>query len=150
MQNETNERVADNMSERKYFTLEQANRTLPLVKRVVADLVSEYALWKEQMRHYEVLSAVGSTEETEEQCATMHDAQETAARISGYVEELAAVGCLLKGFDDGLVDFYGKRQGDDVFWCWKLGETRVMHWHELHTGIAGRRPLDSELVEDQI
>ena len=132
------------MSERKYFTLEQANRTLPLVKRVVGDLVSEYALWKEHMRRYEVLSAAGSTEETAEQRATRHDAQEIAKRISGYVEELTAVGCLLKGFDDGLVDFYGKREGDDVFWCWKLGESRISHWHELNAGFAGRRPLDSE------
>ena len=149
IQKETNERHSDCMPERKYFTLEQANRTLPLVKRVVRDLVNEYALWKERMRRYEMLSATGSTEETEEQRATRRDAQEVAERISGYVEELSAVGCLLKGFDDGLIDFYGKRHGDDVFWCWKLGESRITHWHELNAGLAGRRPLDSESSEDQ-
>ena len=137
------------MSERKYFTLDQANRTLPLVKRVVGDLVDEYALWKEHMRRYEVLSAIGSTEETEEQRATRDKAQEIAGRISEYVEELSTVGCLLKGFDDGLVDFYGKRDGGDVFWCWKLGEPRITHWHDVDTGFAGRRLLDSESNEDE-
>ena len=31
--------------EAKYFTLEQANRSLPLVRRVVTDIVDEFAEW---------------------------------------------------------------------------------------------------------
>ena len=34
------------MSEIRLFTLEEAERTLPLVRRIVADLVSAYPGWR--------------------------------------------------------------------------------------------------------
>ena len=34
------------MPEFKLFTLEEAERTLPLVRRVVADLTNEYPRWR--------------------------------------------------------------------------------------------------------
>jgi hypothetical protein len=136
------------MTDRKYFTIEQANRTLPLVRRVVADLVHEYTRWKEQVRTYEVLSAAGAGAETAEQRAVRDEVEALAQRISGYVEELTSVGCVLKGFDDGLVDFYGKRNGKDVFWCWRLGEESVSHWHKLDAGYAGRRPVETAVTDD--
>ncbi len=84
--------------------------------------------------------------ETNEQQETRARVEGLAARIDGYTEELARVGCVFKGFDDGLVDFYAKRDGRDVFLCWKLGERAVEHWHELDAGFAGRQPLVPERI----
>jgi hypothetical protein len=39
------------------------------------------------------------------------------------------------------VDFYGRRDGEVVYLCWRDGEDRVAHWHTLGSGFAGRRPL---------
>ena len=36
----------------KSFTVEQANRTLPLVKRIVEDLVRDHRLWEEKVREF--------------------------------------------------------------------------------------------------
>ena len=36
-----------------------------------------------------------------------------ARDISAYLAELEQVGCVFKGFDQGLVDFYGKQGGKD-------------------------------------
>jgi hypothetical protein len=33
--------------------------------------------------------------------------------------------------------------GHEVYLCWRLGEPEVIYWHELHTGFAGRKRLDS-------
>ena len=33
----------------RYFTLEQANETLPFVRRVVSDIVDAYRKWKEKI-----------------------------------------------------------------------------------------------------
>src|SRR5256885_14705263 len=41
----------------KYFTLDQANRTLPLVGRVVTDIVDEYRRWKDLIFRYELIAA---------------------------------------------------------------------------------------------
>ncbi|MDQ3096781.1 MAG: DUF2203 domain-containing protein [Chloroflexota bacterium] len=35
------------------------------------------------------------------------------------------------------------RDGHEVYLCWKLGEgSRILYWHELEAGIAGRRAID--------
>ena len=51
---------------------------------------------------------------------------------------------------DGLVDFRSKLHGRTVYLCWKFGEERVAHWHELDSGFAGRKPLpqDGDFVGD--
>ncbi len=125
----------------RYFTVEEANRTIPLVRRIVEDIVQDYRQWKELVRKYEILSGVNEGEETGEQINMRAEIERFAALIDGYMEELSAVGCVFKGFEDGLVDFHGRIDDRDVFWCWKLGETSIDHWHEIEAGFAGRRPL---------
>lgn len=127
----------------KYFTLEEANRTLPLVKRIVGDIVEEYRLWKEHVFRYELVAAGSSAErgETEEQVELRREVDAAAQRITEFVEELSQIGCVFKGFEEGLVDFYAKHEGRDVLLCWKVGESRIEYWHELEAGYAGRQPV---------
>ena len=133
------------MSER-YFTVEEANRTLPLVRRIVRDIVDDYSRWKHRVRDYEVLAASAESEESAEQVRMRSEVEKLAERIEGYIEELTSIGCLFKGFEEGLVDFYAKLNGRDVFLCWRLGEPAVEYWHEIEAGFGGRQPLVSELV----
>jgi hypothetical protein len=44
------------MPEFKLFTLEEAERTLPLVRRVVADLTMEYPAWRAAVGRFELLT----------------------------------------------------------------------------------------------
>lgn len=133
----------------KYFTVEEANKTLPLVKRIVADIVDDYRRWKERVARYEVYAAAATEEEAPDQRAAREDVERLAARINEYMDELAAVGCVFKGFDEGLVDFHGRMEGRDVLWCWKLGEPEVEYWHELDGGYAGRQPLERSRVGEE-
>lgn len=57
------------------------------------------------------------------------------------LEELADQGIILRDADSGLVDFPSRREGREVFLCWRLGEDRVGFWHPPDTGFSGRRPL---------
>jgi hypothetical protein len=134
----------------KFFTLAEANRTLPLVKRIVADLVSLHPQWRDLVSKYEVAAAGARPDwgESTEQLALRGRIEEIARHINDYLEELGQIGCVFKGFDQGLVDFYGKLDGRDIFWCWKQGEDRIEHWHELETGYAGRQPIP-EVVNSQ-
>jgi hypothetical protein len=59
------------------------------------------------------------------------------------VDELTSIGVELKDYQMGLVDFIGRHQGRDVYLCWKLGESKIGFWHELHTGFTGRQPVAS-------
>lgn len=127
----------------KYFTADEANRTLPFVRRIVSDITSLYPDWRELVYRYELAAAQAKPEwgESPDQLALRSQIEDIARRITAYLAELEAVGCVFKGFQEGLVDFYGKLDGRDVFWCWKQGEERIEHWHEIEAGFAGRQPV---------
>ncbi|HEX5817551.1 MAG TPA: DUF2203 domain-containing protein [Gemmatimonadales bacterium] len=131
------------MKEPRLFTREEAERTLPLVQRIVRDLMLEHPAWRRAVARYEVLAGAARPGEAEsaEMVAAQHDVEAHASRIEGYLGELQQVGCVFKGFEDGLVDFYALRDDRLVFLCWRYGEDRITHWHELDAGAAGRQPL---------
>ena len=61
--------------------------------------------------------------------------------LKAEIERLSEENILLRDPETGLVDFPGEREGRPVWLCWRLGEDRVAHWHEIDTGFIGRRPL---------
>jgi hypothetical protein len=136
--------------ETRYFTVDGANQALPLVNRIVADILHDYEVWRDHMRQYELLSGEAPDEsgESPEQLALRQKVDDVAHSINGYMEELAQIGCVFKGFDQGLIDFYSKRDDRDVFLCWKFGEPAVGHWHELEGGFAGRQPVEAPVSGD--
>jgi hypothetical protein len=126
----------------KLFTVEQANRTLPLVKRIVEDLVRDHRLWEDKVREFEVATAGSSPEHPDAIAELLQiEAQRLAADIEHYIAELHDLGVICKGMDTGLVDFRGRIDGRDVFYCWKLGEPSVQYWHEIDAGFVGRQRL---------
>lgn len=118
------------------YTLDQANRSLPLVSRVVRDIVNA---------HEAVTQLHARLEEAppSERRQVQGQLDESVERLQGYVDELTTLGIELKDLETGLIDFPGRHQGRDVYLCWRLGEERVGHWHELHAGFAGRQSVRS-------
>lgn len=127
----------------RIFTVEEANRTLPLVSRIVVDLVREHRLWEDKVAEF-ALATVGSSPERPDAIAELLqiEAQRLARDIEGYILELNDLGVICKGMDTGLVDFRGQIDGRDVYYCWKLGEPSVLYWHEIDAGFVGRQKLD--------
>ena len=126
----------------KIFTVDEANRTLPLVSRIVEDLVRDHSRWEDKVREFE-LATVGATPEKPDAIAELLqiEAQRLAKDIEGYIAELNDLGVICKGMDTGLVDFPGQIEGRNVFYCWKLGEPSVQYWHEIDAGFVGRQRL---------
>jgi hypothetical protein len=126
----------------KIFTVEEANRTLPLVSKIVDDLVRDHAKWEDKVREFE-LATVGASPERPDAMAELlqAEAQRLAVDIESYIAELTELGVICKGMDTGLVDFRGQLDGREVFFCWKLGESEVMFWHEIDEGFVGRQRL---------
>jgi hypothetical protein len=119
---------------RRRFTLEQANRALPLVRRVVNDIVER----REQATRLQ--SALESADAKEQQ-RIQKDLDVAIDKLHTYLDELTEIGCELKDFQAGLVDFIGRHQGRDIYLCWKLGEERIAYFHEINAGVAGRMPV---------
>ena len=119
---------------RRRFTLAQANRALPLVRRVVNDIVETREQATQLQSRLESSSA-------KDQKRIQQDLDVAIDKLHTYLDELTEIGCELKDFQAGLVDFIGRHQGRDIYLCWKLGEERITHWHELDSGFAGRVPV---------
>lgn len=119
------------------FTLEEANKSLSLVRRIVGDIVRSHA------EAVQVQAASERAAGKKEQASLQVRLEGLMEQLEDYVDELAGVGCELKDHENGLIDFIGTHQGRDVYLCWKLGEEKITHWHELDAGFAGRQPVST-------
>ena len=124
------------------FTVEQANRMLPLVRRIVRDIVDAHQAWQKALQAYENAATWTRADSPSGHVTALeNDVRRLAAEIEGYLVELRELSVDFKGFEQGLVDFPGEREGRVVCLCWKLDEDEVAYWHEVSDGYAGRQPI---------
>jgi hypothetical protein len=129
---------------RTSFSVEEANKTLPLVRRIVSDIVRDYGKWQDKVRQFEAAALLRMVGQPNEEADRLeNEAQELARDIDGYMNEIGQLGVQVKGLDTGLVDFPGNLNGRPVLLCWQLGEESVQYWHDHEAGFAGRQPLPS-------
>ena len=78
--------------------------------------------------------------------------QELNTAISNFykaIEDLESMGVMIKSVEEGLLDFPSMRFNEEVWLCWKEGETEIKFWHGKDEGFMGRKPLsvsDESLV----
>ena len=123
----------------RYFSISDANKILPSVikkfnyskmlkneiikmeKQMSLDLTS-----KTSMKDYIILKQKLNTKVTE---------------FYKSIEDLESIGVVLKGLEQGLLDFPAKRFDEEIWLCWKEGETEIKFWHEKDSGFMGRKPI---------
>jgi hypothetical protein len=131
------------------FTVLEANRALPLVRRIAEDIVAQYRRWQEKVREFETLTTQVTADVPDIRAERLQrEVQELATEIDGFLAELADLGVEFKDYERGLVDFPGERDGRPVYLCWQLGEPEVRFWHDLDAGFLGRQPLDGRSRPD--
>jgi hypothetical protein len=130
----------------KHFTVEQANATLPLVRRIVQDIVTQYRAWNEKLNEIDLVAASGRASDNEIASRLELEAQVLAREIESFRRELADLGIEMKHPGIGLIDFPSTMGSRPIYLCWRLGESEVGFWHEIHAGYAGRQPLIPESV----
>lgn len=115
----------------KHFTPEEAMKTLPLVRRVVKDIL-------DTCHQIRTLSAMLEEEkESHPQIEALMD------ELKSYFVELEEMGCFYKdwNFSIGLVDFPAIVDGEEVFLCWRSDEPTIKYYHEIETGYTGRKEI---------
>lgn len=125
-------------TELKYFTPTEAKKTLPLVKRIVKDILDT----SNEMRL--IADEIGGKAEEDPRI------QRLADDIENFMSELEEIGCYFKdwNFQIGLVDFPAIIEGKEVFLCWKSDEDDIMYYHEMEAGFAGRKIIPPEELSD--
>ncbi len=133
-------------AKKRVYTVEEANRALPLVRSIVADIVRQVdAVEALRQRLSGVSTVTRRNDPLPDPYAEEHgqmqfqlDAEET--KLREYMVELEQLGVELKSAD-GLCDFPSQRDGRDVYLCWKLGEPEVRFWHDLNSDYSHRKPV---------
>lgn len=127
------------------YTPELANRALPLVRRIVEDLVRDHTAWLARVKEYEAATAAAASGLDDvagaRADALRREVQRLADQVRACVAELTALGIECKALDIGLIDFPSEIDGAPACLCWKLGEPAVAWWHRPDAGFAGRQPL---------
>jgi hypothetical protein len=137
--------LSDAVATKRFFTVDEANKMLPLVRPIVEDIVKQFRLVAELKTRIDAVSERSTPRRQadpylEEMTQTFQEYEREQAKLSEFVEELLKLGIELKGVD-GLCDFPSVIDGREVYLCWRLGEATVGYWHELDAGFAGRQPL---------
>ncbi|QDU33000.1 hypothetical protein KS4_10390 [Poriferisphaera corsica] len=120
---------------KKFFSIEEANNSLGYVRRIVDDITIVYTKIVEMRRRLEELG------ESQFSLSPDSEYEKLMDRLGLLVDELHSMGAELKDFEKGLVDFPSRHKDREVLLCWKQGEDKVEHWHEVDTGYAGRQSI---------
>ena len=127
--------------QQRLFSLDHANRTLPLVSRIVEEIVD---LDQTRARLYREAKKRVASGCLEDAARLQDEIQEIAFRQDECAGELRRIGCELKDPSLGLVDFPARLGDRVVYLCWKLGEDKIGHWHEIDAGFPGRQPITGQ------
>ena len=122
-----------------YFSISDANKILPsvikkfnyskMLKNEIVKMEKQMSLdltSKTSMKDYIILK------------------QKLNAKVTEFyqsIEDLESIGVVLKGLEQGLLDFPAKRFDEEIWLCWKEGETEIKFWHEKDSGFMGRKPI---------
>ena len=122
-----------------YFSVSDANEILPLVikKFNYAKKAKAEVMKMEQ----QLTSEITSTTSLEEYTINKRKLNSSITKFYQSIEDLENTGVSLKGLDEGLLDFPAKRFDEEIWLCWKEGETEIKFWHEKDTGFMGRKPI---------
>src|SRR3954471_22706409 len=116
----------------QHFTVEQANRTLPLVRRIVKDIVDQHRRWRETILELDLVSQSALPDDQSPRSEDLvRQARDLSRELESYQRELRDLGVQLKDSRLGLVDFPSDVGGRTVLLCWRLGEPEVQFWHEV-------------------
>ena len=119
------------------FSLDEANRRLPLVRSITRDAVVRYCAAKEAIASLHRRRAQpGADLARQERRIGTH-----LEELRRLVDELEQLGCRLRDYERGVVDFPAAclDDGGFVVYCWALGEDQVAHWHGEHESYGERR-----------
>jgi hypothetical protein len=130
---------------KKFYTVDEANATLPLVRSILRDiteLARELRERNDRLSRVQAPTPSGMGEAHREELREMHaELERGQERMREFEQELKKLNVELKDYTTGLVDFPCWLDGRAVYLCWRLGEPEIGFWHELDSGFTGRKKL---------
>ncbi len=124
----------------RYFTVEEANALLPVLRPYVKQTINAW-------RHLsaiqnQVVAILERVPRNDLGGPLLSRAASDIIRAQNALIAIQALGVLLKDPAIGLLDFPSMHNGVEVYLCWRYNEQRIGFWHPIDAGFAGRQPID--------
>lgn len=122
----------------RFFTLDQANQLLEVLRPLVVDMleIRDRILALQPQLEPVINKAVNNGNSIVS--AEALDAFESLKAILATIQQYDV---FVKDVNTGLIDFPSIRGEEVVYLCWQFGEEEIRFWHELEDGFAGRKPV---------
>ena len=136
----------------RFFTLRQAEQLLPEVEAAIREAIalrSEYQQAETEWQNFSRrITMLGGAAVDHSQFIDQKRRRESVAqRLKQAIEKIHGHGCVIKDLDIGLIDFPTLFRGEEVYLCWKLGESGIHFWHGMNEGFKGRKPIDPDFLD---
>jgi hypothetical protein len=138
--------TANELAQGRVFTIDSANRLLPLVSRIAQDLVSLSRNRENdaaQIRGIEMLPRKSDIRSfTEELDCVKESFRADGERLVEIRRELQQLGVLVDSLQHGAFDFPAFKDRRPIRLCWQIGESEIGFWHGVDESFEERRPID--------
>jgi hypothetical protein len=128
----------------RHFTVGEANRSLVLVGKIVKDVLALYCRAKMIEDHYRVLDR---ETERRERLNLKHQYEGLLEQLQSYNHELNTIGCQLRDWKTGTVDWPAIYDGREIYLCWRMGDSQIEYWHEAYEDFVTRQRIDGDFKE---
>ena len=127
-----------------YFTPQDVNKILPEIQKQFSQII---LLRNKVISLQEDLQKMTNEESKFSNfIAKKQELNSAVSRLYKEIEGLEKRGIMIKSVDDGLLDFPSLRFDEEVWLCWKYGESEIKFWHGRDEGFMGRKPLASASI----
>jgi hypothetical protein len=125
---------------KKYFLIEEAELILPKVEKIIRKVVK-------LNRALDLLSTIEIEvfDDDFENIGKITKANKHFHKLSydfyHGIEKLEDMGCVVKDYEFGIINFYHQLGSRDIFLCWTLGEKQISYWHEIEEESSEKKPI---------
>ncbi|MEO8130007.1 MAG: DUF2203 domain-containing protein [Bryobacteraceae bacterium] len=135
----------------RFFTLAQAERALPGVEKALRELLRhrdehQRADGEFQAFTRNIMMMGGTIVDHSRINSIQARKEESLTALKRKFEEIQEAGVLIKDPDSGLIDFPTLYKDQEVYLCWRFGESAIAYWHAVEDGFRGRKRIDQEFL----
>lgn len=125
--------------EKRYFTIEEAERTIPEIKKDILNLIK----LKNTINALSDIEVDFDDDYLNDRFDTSFNKKLHKLSYEFYdiIDKLEKLGCILRDIDLGLVDFLSMYKDREICLCYRVDENKISYWHNLEDGYEGRKPL---------
>ena len=122
-----------------YFSINDANLIIPNVN----EKLNRVKKFKNQLNQCEqnLKDIIASSDSLQTYIIAKQELNTVLTSFYNAIDDLEKIGVVLKDLDNGLIDFPSKRFNEEIWLCWKEGESEIKFWHEKNAGFLNRKPI---------